>query len=95
MRGSVWLESEGKGRGTTASMLIRLKRVSRDEQVSILRRHESIGSLKGLRVLVVDDNGVNRLVTCKMLGKLGCNATSAESGPACLSLVERSVTTCA
>ena len=46
-------------------------------------------NLKGLRVLVVDDNGVNRLVTCKMLVKLGCLPTSADSGPSCLRMLER------
>jgi ethylene receptor len=89
MSGAVWLDSPGKGSGTTASILIRLKRISSDERRSIARRRESVGSLRGLRVLVVDDNGVNRLVTCKMLGKLGCIATSADSGSSCLRMVER------
>jgi signal transduction histidine kinase/CheY-like chemotaxis protein len=39
------------------------------------------------RVLVVDDNQVNRLVAHKMLGKLGCEVTEAENGAVAVRLV--------
>lgn len=84
MGGAIWLDSPGLGLGTTASIYIRLQHVSTETKRSILRRHESVGDLKGLRVLVVDDNGVNRLVTYKMLQKLGCSSTCADSGESCL-----------
>jgi ethylene receptor len=88
MGGSIWLESPGLGFGTTASISIRLQHVSTEARKFILHRHESLGALKGVRVLVVDDNGVNRLVTRKMLQKLGCSSTSADSGEACLKRLE-------
>lgn len=92
MGGAVWLESPGAGKGTTASFCINLKRISQDVERTIIRRSESVGSLKGMRVLVVDDNSVNRLVTAKMLRKLGCLPKTVESGEACLRLLEAEAT---
>jgi ethylene receptor len=84
MRGAVWLDSPGLALGTTASMYIHLQHVSTETKQSILQRHKSVGAQKGLRVHVVDDNGVNCLVTNKMLLKLGCSSTCADSGESCL-----------
>lgn len=50
---------------------------SRDEQAATT-------DLKGLRVLVTDDNSVNRIVTRRLLDRLGCKATVVESGHQCL-----------
>jgi signal transduction histidine kinase len=44
--------------------------------------------LAGLRVLVVDDNRVNRIVAVKSLEALGAEADAAESGPAALAAVQ-------
>lgn len=89
MGGSVWLQSLGPNRGTTASMHIRLERVSQGTERSILERSQFVDSLKGKRVLIVDDNSVNRLVTGKMLLKLSCEPKAVDSGEACLELLER------
>ncbi|WP_377355081.1 ATP-binding protein [Phenylobacterium terrae] len=43
--------------------------------------------LAGLRILVVDDNAVNRLVGCKTLEALGAEAASAEGGEAAIAAV--------
>lgn len=40
----------------------------------------------GLRVLVVDDNAVNRMVISRHLVGLGCDPVEADSGPRCLEL---------
>lgn len=42
-----------------------------------------------LRVLVVDDNTVNRLVAARLLGLLGHTATLAESGEECFGALQR------
>lgn len=39
---------------------------------------------KGLNVILVDDDSVNRLVTKKLLEKLGCDVTTVSSGFECL-----------
>ena len=41
------------------------------------------------RVLVVDDNAINRKLVERMLAKLGCSAVLAESGPDALRLAEK------
>jgi CheY-like chemotaxis protein len=44
-------------------------------------------SLKGLRVLVAEDNPVNQRVALKMLSKLGCEAKAVETGLEALSII--------
>ena len=44
--------------------------------------------LEGLRVLLVEDNVVNRKVVVKMLKKMGCAVTVAENGRVALDLIE-------
>ncbi|OVA02455.1 Signal transduction response regulator [Macleaya cordata] len=39
---------------------------------------------RGLQVILADDDGVNRLVTRKLLEKLGCNVSAVSSGFECL-----------
>ena len=82
MGGSVWLQSLGPGCGTTASMRIQLERVSQGVERTILQRGQSADILKGMRVLIVDDNSVNRLVTAKMLLKMGWITKTVDSGEA-------------
>jgi PleD family two-component response regulator len=88
MDGDLWLQSPGIDRGTTASLSFNLQRLSRDTKQSIISRGNSVSTLRGMRVLVVDDNSINRLVTAKMLQKLECIPTTVESGEACLQLLE-------
>jgi hypothetical protein len=69
-------------------MRIQLERVSRGVERTILQRGQSEDILKGMRVLIVDGNSVNRLVTAKMLLKLGCMSKAVDSGEACLELLK-------
>jgi signal transduction histidine kinase/CheY-like chemotaxis protein len=46
--------------------------------------------LEGLRVLLVDDNRINRLVAAKSLEALGAETEEAESGPEAIEAVSRS-----
>lgn len=41
--------------------------------------------LRGIQVLLADDDSVNRLVTRKLLEKLGCHVSAVSSGLECLS----------
>ncbi|HLK10762.1 MAG TPA: response regulator [Candidatus Binatia bacterium] len=45
--------------------------------------------LEGLRVLLAEDNPINRKVALRMLAKLGCEATAVEDGAAAVAAVER------
>ncbi|KAL3684306.1 hypothetical protein R1sor_002328 [Riccia sorocarpa] len=92
MHGHIWIESEGLGKGSTVTFIIRLQlipkqhvrrdRISRDEQLNRV-------DLKGLKVLVTDDNSVNRIVTRRLLDRLGCNTTVVESGHQCLATLSQ------
>ncbi|MDD3838043.1 MAG: ATP-binding protein [Phenylobacterium sp.] len=44
--------------------------------------------LAGLRILVVDDNAVNRLVACKTLEAMGSEAAATDGGEAAIALLE-------
>jgi ethylene receptor len=88
MHGHIWIESDGLGKGCMVTFVVRLQlmppptpakleQTSRDEQAATT-------DLKGLKVLVTDDNSVNRIVTRRLLDRLGCKTTVVESGHQCL-----------
>lgn len=92
MNGHIWIESEGLNRGSVVTFIVRLQvqsdsakerdRPSREEQ---LNKED----LKGLKVLVTDDNSVNRIVTRRLLDRLGCDTTVVESGQQCLAALSQ------
>jgi ethylene receptor len=92
MSGHIWIESEGLNRGAVVTFIVRLQvqsdsakekdRPSREEQ---LNKED----LRGLKVLVTDDNSVNRIVTRRLLDRLGCDTTVVESGQQCLAALSQ------
>ncbi len=52
-------------------------------------RADSAGPTRPLRVLVVEDNEVNRVVARRLLEKLGCEVTVAEGGAQALEILQR------
>lgn len=92
MNGHIWIESEGLNRGSVVTFIVRLQVQSdsakdRDGQ----SREEQLNKddLKGLKVLVTDDNSVNRIVTRRLLDRLGCDTTVVESGQQCLAALSQ------
>ncbi|MCO5606901.1 hypothetical protein L7F22_061092 [Adiantum nelumboides] len=83
MSGHIWIENDGSGFGFVATFVVRLQlptmSVSVPRKVFVHRE-----TLKGLKVLVTDDNLINRTVTKQLLENLGCQATVVESGRQCL-----------
>ncbi|KAI5075060.1 hypothetical protein GOP47_0011021 [Adiantum capillus-veneris] len=83
MSGHLWIENDGSGFGFVATFVVRLQlptmSVSVPQKETIYR-----DALKGLKVLVTDDNLINRTVTKQLLENLGCQATVVESGRQCL-----------
>jgi signal transduction histidine kinase/CheY-like chemotaxis protein/HPt (histidine-containing phosphotransfer) domain-containing protein len=74
MQGRIWLEST-VGVGSQVHFTARLT-----EALSIQKSGVSVEALRGLRVLVVDDNATNGRILESALNQSGLCATSAENG---------------
>lgn len=68
--------SSQPGRGSTFWLEIEVERAAQPAAVDV----EPLDTLSGVRVLVVDDNEVNRTIAAKMLEMLGAEAATAASG---------------
>ncbi|KAI4328646.1 hypothetical protein L6164_020982 [Bauhinia variegata] len=92
MGGQIWIESEGIGKGCTATFIVKLgipdrKNESKPPFVPKLPGNNGLTDFAGLKVLVMDDNGVSRTVTKGLLVHLGCDIATASSSEECLRIV--------
>eukprot|EP00270_Netrium_digitus_P021895 TRINITY_DN962_c0_g1_i2.p1 TRINITY_DN962_c0_g1~~TRINITY_DN962_c0_g1_i2.p1 ORF type:complete len:744 (-),score=234.16 TRINITY_DN962_c0_g1_i2:808-3039(-) len=93
MQGHIWLESEGVGKGTTVTFVVKLGMPEKVEEIKGGKDQQNTGAankavdLAGLKVLVCDDNHVNRMVTKRMVTRLGCEVTVVSSGRECLAAI--------
>lgn len=90
MQGDIWITSNsfGSAQGMTLALRFQIR-------PSFGRLTFAVGNLpeqpnsnsqfRGLRVILADDDDVNRTVTKKLLEKLGCEVTAVSSGFGCLS----------
>jgi len=86
MGGEIAVEST-PGKGSRFSFTVRLKLAAED-----FTRHPAIGTvLRGYRVLVVDDNEVNRLIFRKQLGAWGMTVQTVENAGDALAALEDAV----
>jgi two-component system, chemotaxis family, CheB/CheR fusion protein len=90
--GSVQAESAGKGQGATFTVSVPLMtkfeaRHPRDEKDA--SAEEIIGSVKGVRILVVEDDPGTREALAEMLRLSGVDVQSAESVTAAMDLFEK------
>ncbi len=76
MGGNVWFESE-LGRGSQFHFLVRLKILESKAEHRVVIRD---GELRGVRVLVVDDNATNRRVLQESLKRWELRTCAVESG---------------
>ncbi|EFJ25385.1 two-component response regulator [Selaginella moellendorffii] len=94
MGGHIWIESEGLGKGSTVTILVKLGKSDKPDQQQQLQlqqqqqQHKLQGSmsLSGLKLLLVSETGGNVMTRGVML-RLGCDVTEAMSIQQCLQLV--------
>ncbi|CAK9275972.1 unnamed protein product [Sphagnum jensenii] len=94
MDGHIWVESEGVGKGTVVTFVVKLGLPEHpnelDRQSATLQQSTHLRTdFSGVRVLVTDDNGVNRMVTRGLLMRLGCEVTVVSSGRECLQVISQ------
>ena len=93
MGGRIWVEDSQPGKGTTICFTVHFE-IALQSQTSQRALVEQAGPmLKGLRVLVVDDNEVSREILAEMLRFFHLDVGSAASGAAALSMLEDAAST--
>ncbi|XP_021282308.1 protein EIN4 [Herrania umbratica] len=92
MQGNIWVSTNSLGFAQSMTVLLRfqiqpyIQRTTFASGNSPEQPHFN-SRFRGLRVLLADDDDINRTVTKKLLEKLGCEVTSVSSGFECLSAV--------
>lgn len=92
MQGNLWLVPYTHGIPQSMTLLLRFQlrpsiAIAISEPGESSERNYSNSLLRGLQVLLVDNDDVNRAVTQKLLQKLGCSVTSASTGFECLTVI--------
>jgi ethylene receptor len=100
MNGNIWSASISDGSLQTLTLVLQFQ-LQLIPPVSIaptgsgsmeLVHASNTPSFKGLRVLLVDEDSSNRVVTRKLLEKLGCQVCSVASGTQCLTSISAGAT---
>jgi signal transduction histidine kinase/CheY-like chemotaxis protein len=86
MGGTMWVESEGKGRGSTFTFTINVPTADRPATHRELEKTQP--QLRGRRVLIVDDNATNRQILNAQTAKWGMVARDTESPKQALEWIE-------
>ncbi|CAM8894344.1 unnamed protein product [Rhodiola kirilowii] len=88
MQGDIQITSDSSGHGQRMLLILGLQiQPAMDRAMKALSNNSSElpDCFKGLKVVLADDDDINRVVTKKLLEKIGCQVTAVSSGFECLS----------
>ncbi|XP_074563407.1 ethylene receptor 2-like isoform X1 [Curcuma longa] len=92
MQGEIFIVPSSDGLSECVTLFFRIQNqlpmLISESGVTSESPHSSSSLLHGLKVLIVDDSAINRVVTQKLLKKLGCCVFSVSSGTECLSYLD-------
>ncbi|XP_062026646.1 ethylene receptor-like isoform X1 [Rosa rugosa] len=94
MEGHIWIESDGLGKGCTATVIVKLGYSEQSNESKLpfapkTQANHVHSDFPGLKVLVMDDNGVSRSATEGLLVHLGCDVTSVSSSEEFLRVISQ------
>ncbi|KAJ8542254.1 hypothetical protein K7X08_017120 [Anisodus acutangulus] len=97
MQGNVWMPSNTEGHAQRMTLILRFLKQSSFRKHTFelgnpLKEVISSSMFKGLQVILADEDDVNRMVTKKLLEKLGCQVIAVSTGFQCLSAMGHSTT---
>ncbi|KAK7344131.1 hypothetical protein VNO77_13436 [Canavalia gladiata] len=90
MQGNIWISPNSLGLVQGMTLLLKFWIGPSREKSILAPKDSSYSQFRGLKVVLAEDDGINRTVTKKLLEKLGCQVTAVSSGFECLSVVSGS-----
>ncbi|ESW19219.1 hypothetical protein PHAVU_006G106300 [Phaseolus vulgaris] len=87
MQGNIWISTNTLGLAQGMTLLLKFQTGSSHGRFNLAPKDFSNSQFKGLKVVLADDDDVNRTVTKKLLEKLGCHVTAVSSGFECLGVL--------
>ena len=90
MPGNIWISPNSLGLAQSMALVLKFEIGPAYGGFILAPKDSSNLQFKGLKVILADDDDVNRTVTKKLLEKLGCQVTAVSSGIECLAVVSAS-----
>ncbi|BAT87915.1 hypothetical protein VIGAN_05133700 [Vigna angularis var. angularis] len=90
MQGNIWISTNTMGLTQGMTLLLKFQSGSSHGRFILAPKDLSNSQFKGLKIVLADDDDVNRTVTKKLLEKLGCQVTAVSSGFECLGAISAS-----
>ncbi|RYQ91336.1 hypothetical protein Ahy_B09g097234 isoform A [Arachis hypogaea] len=90
MQGYIWISPNPQCLPQGMTLLLKFRKAPPLGKSIVAPRDYLNSQFKGLKVVLADDDCVNRIVTKKLLEKLGCQVTAVSSGFECLSAISAS-----
>ena len=89
MDGTIEVKSK-QGKGSTFTVTIPCRKASEDD--SLVKKNSNLcnkNCLKGVRILLVEDNEINTEIAMELLTEEGCIVETANDGVACIDMIEK------